>query len=230
MTTHDEIQSQSPSPTIEDYLWLIFTLERDGEEVIGARLAELLEVSPPTVTVTLKRMVRDGWVEMDPNKHIQLTREGTEAAKTVLRRHMLVEWLLVEMLAVPWSRLHHEAHQLEHYISDDVEERLTKQLGERSVCPHGNPIPGNEDFVKSWGTLLDAPLDTPLIIRRIHEHAESRMSLMSFLEEYHILPGSQVMIRGKLPFNDTLSLEVNDQTVVLGYRNARQIYVEVAGG
>jgi len=37
-------------------------MERDGDEVIAARLAESLEVAPPTVTVTLKRMER-GWLD-----------------------------------------------------------------------------------------------------------------------------------------------------------------------
>jgi len=50
-----------PTPTIEDYLAVIYVMERDGDEVIAARLAESLEVAPPTVTVTLKRMERDGW-------------------------------------------------------------------------------------------------------------------------------------------------------------------------
>ena len=51
-----------PSPTIEDYLAVIYTLDRDGERVIGARLAQSLDVSAPTVTATLKRMERDGWI------------------------------------------------------------------------------------------------------------------------------------------------------------------------
>ena len=224
--TDDNVQVQTPTPTIEDYLWLIFTLQRDGEEVIGARLSELLEVSAPTVTVTLKRMVRDGWVEIEDNKHIQLTTEGLQAAKTVLRRHMLVEWLLRETLNVPWSRLHHEAHQLEHYISEDVEKRLVIQLGERQVCPHGNPIPGNEKQVSAWSSLLLAPVGIPLTIRRIHEHAENRLNLMSFLEENDILPGRVVVIREKLNFNETLTLEVENHPVVLGYRTARLIFVE----
>jgi len=226
MSASNDVQVLSPSPTVEDYLWLILTLERDGEQVIGARLADLLEVSAPTVTITLKRMIRDGWVDMDANKHIHLTPEGTVAAKTVLRRHMLVEWLLAEMLNVPWSKLHHEAHQLEHYISEEVEERLMRQLGGQRVCPHGNPIPGNEDYVNGWKPLLDAPLNTPLLIRRVHEHAESRMNLMIFLEEHHLLPGTQVTIREKLPFNETVTLDVSGQTAVLGYRSARQIFVE----
>ncbi len=217
---------QTPTPTVEDYLWLIFTLQRDGEEVIGARLAELLQVSPPTVTVTLKRMVRDGWITLDPNKHIHLTTEGSEAAKTVLRRHMLVEWLLADMLNVPWSRLHDEAHQLEHYISADVEERLVKQLGDPFLCPHGNPVPGHEDQAAEWITILDASVNTRGIIRRVHEHAENRSLLMKFLEENGLIPGATVEILEILPFNETITLLVVDKTVSLGMAVAGFIYLQ----
>ena len=43
------------SATVEDYLILIFVLERDNEPIVGVHLAELLGVTPPTVTNTLKR-------------------------------------------------------------------------------------------------------------------------------------------------------------------------------
>ena len=46
------------SSTIQDYLSLIYVMERDNEPVVGARLAELLGVTAPTVTNTLKRMTR----------------------------------------------------------------------------------------------------------------------------------------------------------------------------
>ena len=79
-------------------------MERDGDEVIAARLAESLEVAPPTVTVTLKRMERDGWVATEQGKDIRLTDKGCEAASSVIRRHMLTEWMLARMLKVPWSQ------------------------------------------------------------------------------------------------------------------------------
>ena len=52
------------SSTIQDYLSLIYVMERDNEPVVGLRLAELLGVTPPTVTNTLKRMTRDGLITM----------------------------------------------------------------------------------------------------------------------------------------------------------------------
>ena len=113
---------ERPTPTIEDYLGVVYTLERDGEAVIGARLAEWLEVSPPTVTATVKRMVRDGWVIMDGSKEIRLTPSGRAAAQSVLRRHMLAELLLARMLGVPWSQVHQEADAMEHTISSETVE------------------------------------------------------------------------------------------------------------
>ena len=118
------MRDERPTPTIEDYLGVIYTLERDGEPVIGARLAEWLEVSPPTVTATVKRMIRDGWVVMSDTKEIHLTTTGRQAARSLLRRHMLTELLLARMLDVPWSQVHQEADAMEHTISPETVERL----------------------------------------------------------------------------------------------------------
>ena len=49
---------------LEDYLGVMYVLERDGQPVVGAHLAELLGVSPPTVTNTFKRMLRDGLITL----------------------------------------------------------------------------------------------------------------------------------------------------------------------
>jgi DtxR family transcriptional regulator, Mn-dependent transcriptional regulator len=128
------------SATIENYLGILFVLERDHEPIVGARIAELLGVTPPTVTNTLKRMQRDGLVITDEKNDIHLSQMGTVAARSVMRRHMLSEWMLVKVLS--WSKLHGQAHQLEHGISDEVENALLKELGEPELCPHGNPFPG----------------------------------------------------------------------------------------
>ena len=138
---------KTPTPTIEDYLGIIYTLERDGEVVIGARLSELLEVSPPTVTVTLRRMVRDGWIKIDNSKKIRLTSKGITAAHKVIRRHMLTEWMLAKILNLPWSKIHEEAHKIEHTISNDVEKSLIDKLNAPGSMPawksdarHGSAI------------------------------------------------------------------------------------------
>lgn len=213
------------SATIEDYLGLLYISERDGDTITGIRLAELLAVSAPTVTNTLKRMVRDGLITMDTNHIPHLTPEGDELARTVMRRHMLAEWMLIRMLS--WSKVHLEAHEFEHTISDEVERALLEDLNQPETCPHGNPLPGHEDAVSAWVPLTKLKQGDCVTIRRIHELAESIPELLAFLEEKNIEPGEKVRVVEVLPFNQTITLNVRDILVTLGFATARQIYAEV---
>lgn len=218
--------AERPTPTIEDYLGVIYTMERDGEIVIGVRLADWLEVSPPTVTATLKRMKRDGWVTMDAAKEIHLTTAGRKAAQSVLRRHMLAELLLARMLDVPWSQVHQEADAMEHTISAETVDRLSAKLDHPETCPHGNPLPGYEAQLQGLVPLSQARVGQRLIIRRVHESAEEKMDLMRYLEQHGLLPGAPVEVRQVMPFNETLVLECQGQEVVLGLVPAALVYAE----
>ena len=216
----------NPTPTIEDYLGIIYTLERDGDEVIGARLSELLEVTAPTVTVTLRRMVRDGWISVSPAKKIQLTPKGVEAAKAVIRRHMLTEWMLAKILNLPWAKVHEEAHKIEHSISSEVELSLIDKLDDPAQCPHGNPMPGQESISTDWKPLAECLTGDKIIIERIHEFLEEDPVLMDFLESNQILPGKQAVISEILAFNKTITLKNNAGKVTLGLDIAKSIYIE----
>ena len=216
---------EKPSSTIENYLSLMYVLERDKEPVLGVRLAELLSVTPPTVTNTLKRMVRDGLIIMDKSG-TRLTRAGKQSARTVVRRHMLTEWMMARML--PWSKLHEEAHNLEHAISSQVETALFEELGHPQTCPHGNPLPGCDETVADWIPVIEVPSNQLVTIRRVHELAEYNLELLAFLEKKGITPGAEVTVLELLPFNQTISLDVNGQAVTLGFASARYLFVEVS--
>ena len=219
----DPSKSAKLSSTIEDYLSLIYVLERDSEPVVGTHLAGLLGVSPPTVTNTLKRMVRDGLISMEENG-THLTELGWQSARTVMRRHMLMEWMMARML--PWSKLHSEAHHLEHAVSSMTEAALMEELNHPKTCPHGNPLPGCEQAVASWIRLIEIPQGETVTIRRIHELAEENAPLLAFLEEKNIMPGKQATVTEILPFNETVSVVIQGVVVTLGFAAARYIFVE----
>lgn len=217
---------ERPSPTIEDYLGVIYTLARDGERVIGARLAESLDVSPPTVTATLKRMDRDGWIRMGEEKVIMLTEVGRKMAMSVIRRHMLTEWMLARVLKLPLSEIHREAHQIEHTLSPEVEERLQSEMEDPRFCPHGNPLPGFEDAVSQWQPLSQVAGSVWVILQRIHENLENNYELLSFLDENGLKPGVLIHVEEVLPFNETMRITVDRRTVVLGLTLADHLFVE----
>jgi DtxR family Mn-dependent transcriptional regulator len=211
------------STTVEDYLSLLYVLERDNLPVVGTHMAEILGVSPPTVTNTLKRMVRDKLIHMD-EKGTRLTERGWDSARVVVRRHMLTEWMMVRRL--PWSKLHGEAHNLEHAISAEAEAALLEELGYPQTCPHGNPLPGCEDAVAGWIPLTDASPHDKVTIRRIHELAEHNSELMAFLEKSGILTDVEATVAEVLPFNQTITLRVQGHDATLGFAAARYVYVE----
>ncbi len=212
------------STTIENYLSLMYVLERDKEPVVGVRLAQLLGVTPPTVTNTLKRMVRDGLITMDKNG-TRLTKAGKQSARTVVRRHMLTEWMMARIL--PWSKLHSEAHNLEHAISSEVETALFEEMGHPQTCPHGNPLPGCEEAVAAWIPLPSTTPSEAVIIKRVHELAEYNVELMTFFESKGLTPGAEAIVREVLPFNQTITLEIGGQMVTLGFASAQYLFVEL---
>jgi DtxR family Mn-dependent transcriptional regulator len=201
----------------------MYVLERDKEPVVGVRLAQLLNVTPPTVTNTLKRMVRDGLITMDKNG-TRLTKSGKQSARTVVRRHMLTEWMMVRIL--PWSKLHQEAHNLEHAISDEVETALFEEMDHPQTCPHGNPMPGCEEAVASWVPLTETSSGDVAMIMRVHELAEYNLELLAFLESKGLMIGAQVIVREVLPFNQTITLECRGELVTLGFASAQHIFIE----
>ena len=214
-----------PSATIEDYLGVIYTLARDGERVIGARLVDSLDVSASTVTVTLRRMERDGWVRIGADKEIELTNAGLTAARSVIRRHMLTEWMLSRVLKLPLSELHREAHQIEHTISTEVEERLQSEMEDPRFCPHGNPLPGYEDAAMEWLPLSEIIPGDEVFLRRIHENLEDHYETLTYLESQGLIPGARVKVIEVLPFNETIQIQTEERQIILGLKLAGQIFV-----
>ncbi|HET6909284.1 MAG TPA: metal-dependent transcriptional regulator [Mycobacteriales bacterium] len=184
------------SPAVEDYLETIYELEESGVPVMRARLVERLGISAPTVSETVARLQREGYLALDEQRVVRLTDLGRHAATGVMRRHRLAERLLVDVLQVPWHQVHEEAHRLEHAISPTLEPYLVKALGDPGSCPHGNPIPGSANVVD----LSDqVPLSTlqpgeRAVVRRIDEEVEAQPAAMVALEQGSVMPGYSIEV------------------------------------
>src|ERR1700749_1348951 len=124
----------------EDYLKAIVEAESEGQTVISATLAHWLAVSPPAVSMALRRLKRDGFVDVKADGIVRLTMKGKETAYRTALRHHLIERMLSEMFGMAWYEVHDEAERLEHAVSPEFEARLLEKLGEKGTCPHGNSV------------------------------------------------------------------------------------------
>ena len=112
-------------PAVEEYLETIYELEEAGIVPMRARIVERLGVSAPSVSETVKRLEREGYLTLEPSSRAMvLTESGRKYATDMVRRHRLAERLLVDVLHVPWHQVHEEACRLEHAISDNLERHL----------------------------------------------------------------------------------------------------------
>src|SRR5262245_65172760 len=124
----------------EDYLKAILEAESEGQSVISATLAHWLSVSPPAVTMALRRLKKDGLVRVQADGHVALTAAGRKIARKLTLRHHLIERMLSEIFGMEWYKVHDEAERLEHAVSADFERKLIDRLGTARECPHGNVV------------------------------------------------------------------------------------------
>jgi DtxR family Mn-dependent transcriptional regulator len=227
------------SATVEEYLEAIYNMSMESEIVIGARLAERFRVAAPSVTEMLKRLVRDGYVEMNSKRHIMLTEAGNKAAEAVLRRHRLTERFLVDMLGMQWHEVHEEACRLEHFISGAVEARVIASLNNPLTCPHGNPIPGSVPNARNYlkdhhavrlSTVSEGAQATILCVSEVVEDEEN---LILYLHDKRLTPGTQLTVvslisEGKAEHSngaDTITLRVDDGDVSISKAVASKLWV-----
>lgn len=221
------------TPVMESYLETIYNLTMEGDPVIAARLAERFKISAPTVSETLRRMVEHGYVVLDARKNIHLTDEGQAQAESGLRRHRLLERMLVDMFRLDWTEAHEEAHRLEHGLSPMLEERMLSVMGAPETCPHGNPIPGPgrnpTRYLADLGArrLTAATIGEPVDVVCISEVVEDESALLRYLGDRQIRPGARLTVQAQ-DGGSGVTANLNGQAVVITAAVADKIWVRVA--
>jgi DtxR family Mn-dependent transcriptional regulator len=213
----------------EDYLKAILEAESEGETVISATLAHWLSVSPPAVTMALRRLKKDGLVRVQSDGHVGLTTTGRKIARKLTLRHHLIERMLAELFGMEWYRVHDEAERLEHAVSPDFEARLLAKLGRGGACPHGNlselESPASRRR-RGLVLLAHAEPGKNYVVSGIYERDRH---LLEFLEGRGVRPGARVHVAGR-NYDQTLTLATDAGTVALGRSAAERVWVTADAG
>ena len=119
----------------ENYLLSLYILMEEGLRATAGQLADHLKGLPagehlgtslPSVLGMLRRMAREGLIELTPDKEVKMTEVGIVEAEGMVRRHRLAERMVVDLFGLDLHRAHEEAHRLEHAISPDLESKIAE--------------------------------------------------------------------------------------------------------
>jgi Mn-dependent DtxR family transcriptional regulator len=116
------------------YLETILVLSRRKPEVRSIDIAHELDYKKSSVSVAMKNLRKNGYIEMDNDGHITLTKKGREIAETIYERHILIaDWLI--RMGVDKDIAAADACRIEHVISPESFEAMKKHVNQMDQCP-----------------------------------------------------------------------------------------------
>jgi DtxR family Mn-dependent transcriptional regulator len=221
----DSAEEGSLTGPVEDYLKAIYALGRGSVSVATNDIAQKLDLAPASVSGMVRRLADQGLLTYERYRGVTLTNLGRRAALRTLRRHRVIEAYLSGALQYPWDRVHDEAERLEHAASDELVDRMAAALGEPATDPHGAPIPSREGHMDETEYLSLAELGAGYGARVVRV-SDDDPEMLRYLGELEIMPGAEVVVVSKAPYEGPINLRVSGTLLSIGPALASQVMVE----
>lgn len=119
----DDLKTMKLYQSAEDYLEAILMLHQRIGLVRSIDVVNELGYSKPSVSVAMKKLRENGYVEMDAEGYIHLTPAGEAVADRIYSRHRLLTQFFIR-LGVSEDVAAADACKIEHDLSDETFEKI----------------------------------------------------------------------------------------------------------
>ncbi len=208
------------SKSQEDYLKIIWYMERDQIKATAKAVAVRHQVKSPTVLAMFRQLTRMGLIEYDRAVGARLSDVGGRLAHKLIRKHRLIETFLGTVLRMDDRLLHEEAEKLEHVISDHLMYRIDAYLGFPDRDPHGSPIPKWDEHL-TLTTLDTLQLNQSFQVKEIQLDPE----LQAFYSERRFVRGSTWTLQDKTPDDSVYTLTNGQSFLALSAATVSKVKV-----
>jgi DtxR family Mn-dependent transcriptional regulator len=183
----------------DNYLKAVYELTAVHERATTMEISKRLNVSAASVTGMLKKLASSSPSLITYRKHFgaELTEAGYRRAVEVIRHHRLIETYLHDALGYGWEEVHAEAEKLEHFISEDLEDRMAAKLDYPEYDPHGHPIPRRDGTIPPCDDLPLRQVHPGSLVRvnRVDDEHSGTLCLLRNLQirlydELEVLPST----------------------------------------
>lgn len=116
----------------EDYLETILILDERTKYVRSVDIAAELGYSKPSVSRAVSILKANGYITVEADGQIKLTKSGLKKAGEVYDRHRLIKQFFAEILGVNQVTAEEDACKVEHVISEETYQRLKAFMEQKS--------------------------------------------------------------------------------------------------
>lgn len=211
----------------ENYLKAIYHLGNHGKDIVSTNaIAEKIDAKASSVTDMIKKLAEKKLVNYKKYQGVNLTEEGRLRATSVIRKHRLWEFFLVNKLNFSWDEVHDVAEQLEHVVSKKLTNELDAFLDFPTHDPHGDPIPDAHGNVKA---------SDKIILSKVSENTtcicvgvdDSSPSFLKYLDKHGIALGTTITVISKEDFDDSMSISVHQKMLSISKLISNNLYVKI---
>lgn len=107
----------------ENYLETILILSKKTGSVRSIDIANEMNFTKPSISVAMKRLREDEYINMDHDGIITLTQKGREIAVKVYERHQIIAKVLIA-LGVNENTAYEDSCKIEHDLSQESFEKI----------------------------------------------------------------------------------------------------------
>lgn len=210
----------------ENYIKAVYHLQQSGGNVLTNSLAAALHTRPASVTDMLKKLEAKDLLAYQKYYGVQLTNEGKKLALTIIRRHRLWEYFLVNHLQFGWDEVHDIAEQLEHVQSQALADKLDTFLDHPRFDPHGDPIPDQKGkiAVQAQVNLLQLKVNQPAELCAVGSQSAA---LLEMLKQKYLHIGAAVEVIQHYVFDQSLEIKTGKHPAFnISEQVARQLFVK----
>src|SRR6478752_704641 len=219
--------------SVDDYLETIYFLAfpigeyhpvTSGSPTLASRVAEMLGVSRASAGEMLRRLEAEGLIERGEQKEALLTASGRERAEHVVRKHRIIERLLTDFMGYTAAEAHVHADELGATFTDDMVDRIDRQLGHPDRCPHGWPVDTEAEQLENRELVALAELE-PGRHATIVRLAEHDGDLLHWFYDEGFVPGAEIDLRGAQPAAGQFTVALGNHERAIAEKAAAGLFV-----
>ena len=212
--------------TEENYIKAIYHLQQNDGNVTTNEVADMLHTKAASVTDMLKKLNAKNILNYEKYQGFTLSGDGKKVALTIVRKHRLWEYFLVEKLQFGWDEVHEVAEELEHISSKKLIEKLDAFLEHPKFDPHGDPIPdvNGKITVQPQINLTDLPLNELAVVTAVGSQSSE---LLELLKHKKIAIGTKIIIKKKFLFDNSVEIKIQNQAAfTISQQLAQALFVK----